>query len=371
MGGDDDIQAALPAPPPPSPARREAAIAGALARFDGVGETGTDRVPGPAAPPAWWRRPQAGAMLAAALFAAIGLPLAWTTLNSGTGPLGDRPVPTVTDAARPAAFEVADASRNTAPAILPPPAKRAAPAASAPPAPAPVVAASPGKPQAKPADVAFAVPVRVTPPAPPPPPVVTGKAAANDEVVVTAARAGRSAAAPPPASVAAAPAADALREDVGTVVVTGTRIASPEKKKRGDWNACTIDDPGRMVSRCTKLADKGSKDVRSQADAYLADGLARGWDSDWRGAIAAFDRALAIAPGLSIAHLNRGLAYDRIGDEAHALADLDQAVRAAPRAARGYYHRSRILAKYGETQRARADARRAIDLDDRYKPLLR
>ena len=60
MGDDDDIAASLPRPPFPAPARREAAIAEALRRFDGGGarpaEAGGDRRSERPAP--WWSGPR-------------------------------------------------------------------------------------------------------------------------------------------------------------------------------------------------------------------------------------------------------------------------------------------------------------------------
>ena len=79
MAIDDDLSGSLPKPPPPHPARREAAIDAALRRFDGTGEEApaADR-PRPMASP-WWtrlRQPQMGVLVSAVVVAAIGLPAA-------------------------------------------------------------------------------------------------------------------------------------------------------------------------------------------------------------------------------------------------------------------------------------------------------
>src|SRR5437667_5146733 len=75
MSSDGDIAAALPEPPPPRPARRDAAIEAALRRFDGDGAPDRPR----AATPAAWRgrvvRPQFAAFATIALVALIGLPV--------------------------------------------------------------------------------------------------------------------------------------------------------------------------------------------------------------------------------------------------------------------------------------------------------
>ena len=175
----------------------------------------------------------------------------------------------------------------------------------------------------------------------------------------------------------ACPARGAVREprdarDEGRdVVVTGTRISKSRPIGRGDWNACTVNDPSQSVSRCRKLADKAAKSVRSEADTHLSDGLKHAWDGDLDQAIASFDAALAIAPDLSVAYLNRGLAHDRQGDSEAAIADLDRAVRLSPKSARIYYNRSVLHRKYGDTRRASADEQQAITLDPRYQAILR
>jgi tetratricopeptide (TPR) repeat protein len=160
------------------------------------------------------------------------------------------------------------------------------------------------------------------------------------------------------------------REDLN-IVVTGSRVASPKANKRGDWNACTVNDPGRSLRNCRHLVDPAAKGAAGRAAARVADGLARAWEGDEDEAIAAFDQAIEIAPHSSFAYLNRGLAHRRNGDLDRALADLDRAVRQSPRSARAYYNRSLILRQRGDVRRARADEQRAIDLDPRYADLMR
>lgn len=362
---DDDIMAALPHPPPPSPKRREAAIGDAMARFGGAGQAAPDRAAQPAArPTGWWaniRRPQATALVTAALVAAIGLPVAWTIDFRPDAP-AEQATPAPRDAAPPATAEAA-ARTDTPTTPSPPPAvaravstSTAAPEAGTAPAPHP------------------AEPARLAPPAPPPPPpspMVAGRTARSDgELVVSGARVAR------PALEQASPvtafsAEEAPRDEAGSIVVTGAMIAPRGKPARGDWNACTVNDPSQTLTRCRKMANKGTKDVQSRADAHLADGLKQAWAGNFDEAIAAFDRAIAVAPDLSVAYLNRGIAYERQGDRARAIADLDQAVKYAPKSARAYYNRSLILRENGDLRRADADESRAINLDPRYQKILR
>lgn len=345
MTGDDDLHALLPEPPPPAPKRREAAIAEALARFDGTSVA--ERRPRPTTTP-WWkslRGPQAGLLATAALVAAISLPFAWTTLNPGAPAADERVSPSPREEVRVVARGTVDVPAAT---ITPSSgeADRMEPDIAAP-------RLAPAAPPAKRVELAQAETAA--------PAAVAAKAEEAAPIVVQ----GR--AAPRPALEAASPvsvvSADAVSEN--DVVVTGTRVSKPPR--RGDWNACTVNDPSRTLSKCKKLANKGAKDVRAQADAHLSDGLKHAWEGDLDEAIVAFDQAIAVAPDLSVAYLNRGLAYDRQGESTRAIADLDRAIRHAPGSARAYYNRSLILRKQGDTRRADVDERRAISLDDSYQ----
>jgi hypothetical protein len=211
---------------------------------------------------------------------------------------------------------------------------------------------------------------QAAPPAPPPPPPPAAFAKTEEppaappqaRMAEPRALAGSNVARSRIGSVTAAPSAEVADS---SIVVTGSRIAAPSAG-RGDWNACTVEDPGRNLGRCRTLVDPSQKGAGGQAAAHVADGLERAWEGDLDGAIRAFDQAIAIAPRSSFAYLNRGLAYKRSGDLGRALADLDRAVRYAPGDARAYYNRSLVLRQRGDTRRARADEQRAADLDPRY-----
>jgi len=349
MTGDDDLHSLLPQPPPPAPKRREAAITEALARFDGAPVA--ERRPRPADTAPWWkslRGPQAGLLATAALVAAISLPFAWTTLNPGAPVADERVSPSPREGVRVVARDTVDvpaaASTATAPSEG---ADRVEPKT-------PARAPAPAAPPAKRVELAQAETFA--------PAAVAAKAQQAAPIVVQ----GR--AAPRPSLEAASPvsvvSADRVSES-DDVIVTGTRVSKPPR--RGDWNACTVNDPSRTLSKCRKLANKGAKAVRAQADAHLSDGLKHAWEGDLDEAIGAFDQAIAVAPDLSVAYLNRGLVYDRQGESARAIADLDRAIRHAPQSARAYYNRSLLLRKNGDTRRADLDERRAISLDNRYQ----
>jgi Tfp pilus assembly protein PilF len=356
MTGDDDIRALLPNPPPPAPRARETAMAEALARFDDG--PAPARKPRPAAAP-WWKnlqRPQAGLLAAAALVVAVSLPFALRAPAPLAPDAGEQIHPGATAGAPSAASDVDAAPTGTPPGTL---------AAGGQPAP------DPGQPSARSDELAppakkvemAEAPPTMLPAAPPAPdasaPIVVQGRVASRSLQDT------------PVAVTVVSSEEYARDEGRDVVVTGTRISKSRPIGRGDWNACTVNDPSQSVSRCRKLADRAAKSVRSEADTYLSDGLKHAWDGDLDQAIASFDAALAIAPELSVAYLNRGLAHDRQGDGEAAIADLDRAVRLSPKSARIYYNRSVLHRKYGDTRRASADEQQAINLDPRYQAILR
>lgn len=349
MAGDDELKAFLPEAPPPAPKRREAAIANALARFDGA-PPAPQVAPRPARA-SWWtnlRRPQAGLFATAALVAAISLPFAWTALDPGA-PAAEEQIAHETGG--PVRTVVDNKVEVPAPvAIAAPPSAMNTPAAEQVAAAPPAVSVSAAK----------RIELAQAPAAAP-----AAKAEEREAIIVSAQRVARPAI-EAPSAISTFSSGD-IAED--SVVVTGTRIAPRGAPRRGDWNACTVNDPSRALSRCKKLANSGAKAARAQADAHLSDGLKQAWEGDLDGAISAFNQAIAVAPDLSVAYLNRGLAYDRQGESARAIADLDRAVRHAPQSARAYYNRSLLLRKQGDTKRADVDEQRAINLDARYQAI--
>lgn len=185
--------------------------------------------------------------------------------------------------------------------------------------------------------------------------------------------------------MAAAPDTGTLPE-TNEIVVTGARTAPAPKGRpqseeralkaraaadRGDWNACTIDDPAHSLAACRAVIDPAAPGDEGRADAQIADGLNRAWAGDVRGAIAGFDKAITFAGKSPLAFLNRGLARARSGDVRGGLADLDRAVRLSSRSARAYYHRSLVRERAGNASGARADAKRALALDPAYGAVIR
>lgn len=381
-----DLSGLLPEPPPPRPAARNAAIAAAMRRFDGIAD-----VPAAAERPRtspWSARWGAvGAFASILLVMLIGIPITLRTLpqqSAGSDPRAgaaaiERPAsagpqrsaePPAT--APQAACGTVDCTRDIATSPRTSRPSGAIPAEDiATSAPAEEARAQQGG-TAQPEALASRF-ERAPPPAAPPAPAVppSGQAArpgapsAQPSIVVTG-QLVRQPSMEPAAPVNVAGKA-AMADEGNDIVVSGARSASPRAvSRRGDWNACTVDDPEQNLRSCRRLVNPAAKGSAGAAAAHVADGLALGWRRDWERAIGAFDQAIALDPDMAFAYLNRGLAYQHKGDLARAAADLDQAVRHAPRAARGYYHRSIIRRLRGDARGAEADAERAGDLDPRY-----
>lgn len=391
MPGDEDLGTLLPQPPEPRAERRDAALAAAMRRFDGQFEPDVAPDPAPAANDdrPWWRLsgPQAGVAASILLVAMVGIPV---TLMAPRDEVAEQ------------------IAANRAPAPAPP----AADAPPAPPAPQPGLGptdtdgqtAAPER--AEPRDPASSAPARKTA-APPtvarlarPAPVREEALAPPADAVPVAepqpaprAMARRAPSRPTPADDARVAAAAPKAEGAQEIVVTGQRVARGREDvsrssvasvtaiaaeeiapapatRRGDWNACTIDDPARSLSRCRRAIDADAGGAEGEAGAALGEGLRRAWQRDWRPAIAAFDRAIARDSRNPLAWLNRGLTHQRSGNPASARADLDEAIRLAPRAARGWYVRSLLRREQGDAEGAHQDAARAVRLNGRYRTLL-
>ena len=233
MAIDDPI--ALPKAPPPRPAARQAAIEAALRKFDGVEEAASVRSARERRGLFGWastHRGPASALATAAIVAVVGLPIALATLRDSPRPAPQQPTASI--AAQPAqeadtadnlaAFEP---SENQAAADQAPSEPQAPAARQAQPSPAPMALAPVAQKVAneEPAPAMAAAP----PPQPPPPP-------------------------PAPAPEREGYAAEAVAQDM---VVTGSRIRSPDLSDRANRQVAvgkssplvTIDTYGEFLSR--------------------------------------------------------------------------------------------------------------------------
>ena len=348
MADNDDLRAMMSDAPPPNPARRDAAIEAALRRFDthaedpadegfGISERRAGRVP-------------VAVLASLGLVAMLTVPVLLSNdrrfaidqepdLRSGSDAAGEavQRTPAI-DVAQPPGMEATPARRGAADAA--PAMQGIVPAV---PATQPPIAARSSARFASPATAGNAQQVIAVAP-PPPAPTAPAALAANEAVADADADGGRS------------------------IVVTGARRSNAaqrgdvSREVRNSLLACTVLDPRPNIKRCAGLEDAAKPGDPREANARLAEGLTRAWRGDDRGALRAFDRAIARGPEFAAAYLNRGLVRRESGQSPAALADFTRAIEADRDDPRGYYFRSLVLRRMGETARADEDLARVREI---------
>lgn len=110
------------------------------------------------------------------------------------------------------------------------------------------------------------------------------------------------------------------------------------------------------------------------ADEYIERGNACLRIDDFDGAIANFDKAVALNPGDPLNYFRRGTTYMERGvdsrdkdDLNRALADLDRAVAIDPRNAVYYFSRGSVKLYQWEDREAGRDFRKSLELDGKQK----
>jgi hypothetical protein len=198
MAGEEDQQTWLPKPPPPRPARRDAAIDAALRKF------GEEEAPAPVRERperrSWTRRPQFAVAVSAMLLLIIGIPAALVGIRNAPHNVESASPPAVQyEPAAPPARARLPAPVATADVGPTPPSPPVAPAKPASPqsksveakvsAPTETLAAEPPMVAASPAPAPMVAAAPPPPPPPPPPPAaVASEQGMADNVVVTGSR---------------------------------------------------------------------------------------------------------------------------------------------------------------------------------------
>jgi Flp pilus assembly protein TadD len=83
---------------------------------------------------------------------------------------------------------------------------------------------------------------------------------------------------------------------------------------------------------------------------------------NFKAAVHAYEKALALAPNDSEVHFSLGVAYTEMGDYTNALVSIEKAISLAPDQARYQYGRAWCLLLAGRTAEARPDFQRAAEL---------
>ena len=99
-----------------------------------------------------------------------------------------------------------------------------------------------------------------------------------------------------------------------------------------------------------------------RAAAYNNRGLARKERGDLDGALADFEKAVALNPNDAATYANRGLAHHALGNMEAAIADYDLALHLSPGDATVHYNRAVAYRLAKEPEQATADARKVLTL---------
>jgi tetratricopeptide (TPR) repeat protein len=115
----------------------------------------------------------------------------------------------------------------------------------------------------------------------------------------------------------------------------------------------------RLLQASQPLLVLSARDYYSRGNAYFQLG-------DYRQALAAYDRAIALRPEYAEAHHNRGVALRRLGRHEEALAAYDQAISLLPDFPEAHYNRGVALGNLGRYEEELAAYDRAIALRTDY-----
>jgi tetratricopeptide (TPR) repeat protein len=107
-------------------------------------------------------------------------------------------------------------------------------------------------------------------------------------------------------------------------------------------------------------------EMNISASRQYQQGLAAVEAGDTTGAMASFDRAIALDPQYFPAYIERGNIKDGLGDFGGAAADYTTAISLDPKSAAAYYNRGTVLSKSGNHQAAVNDYNLAIGIDPQY-----
>lgn len=112
----------------------------------------------------------------------------------------------------------------------------------------------------------------------------------------------------------------------------------------------------------------GAPPSGTDARSYVNYGVATGSKGDLNGAIAAFNKAIAIDPKYAPAYYNRGFANALANNLDAAIADYNQTIQIDPHYTLAYYQRGSLQGRRGDLDDAISDFTQVIKLDPKYAP---
>lgn len=143
-------------------------------------------------------------------------------------------------------------------------------------------------------------------------------------------------------------------------------LAESSARLLADYQAATPDDINALARKIL-VADRQCQVIAQPEPLDAEDFSNRGADKaekgDFAGAIADFDRAIALDPASADAHYNRGATRVQQDDYAAAITDLEKAIALNPKYAAAYNIRGAVRARRDDPTGALADYDRAIALD--------
>jgi tetratricopeptide (TPR) repeat protein len=129
----------------------------------------------------------------------------------------------------------------------------------------------------------------------------------------------------------------------------------------GDCNEA--EDPAARIAGCTAIIEAGpSSDVL--AVALMNRGIGHAAEGDLEGALADFDAALEVAPGMIEGYYNRGNVNLDLGRSKAAIRDFTAVIEAAPDFALAWLNRGLAREQAGDRGGARLDIERALALNE-------
>jgi tetratricopeptide (TPR) repeat protein len=152
-----------------------------------------------------------------------------------------------------------------------------------------------------------------------------------------------------------------------------TRAAEPSSINQNISIAKTGFNLGIPINQSLRFLAEARVDVGVQvpsesvatglkADDFYLQGIDLTGKGDYRGAIAAYDRALRIDPNYALAYNNRGTMRSELGDKQGAIEDFDRALRIDPNLSHAYYNRGLVRKALGDKQGALQDFEKAANL---------
>ncbi|MGT2468452.1 tetratricopeptide repeat protein [Mesorhizobium atlanticum] len=158
--------------------------------------------------------------------------------------------------------------------------------------------------------------------------------------------------------------ASAIAKDYALCFGDESGRPKPEQWPDGQEGSQRRQDLGRPAHRRLHGDCRGRQgDVAPAHQAYFYRGAARDDKQDWNGAIADYDKAIALDPKATSALFNRGTDWSNKGDYDRAIADFNIVISLEPSASDAYSSRGSAFLRKGEIDAAMLDFQQAIEAD--------